>query len=225
MRDELHVSDRSGMVAQHRRSTPAGFTLIELLVAITVLATVAVLGWRGLDAIVRARVAITEDTEQTRGMQLTFAQLESDCAHIAPSSLVANRTTLLAADERLVLIRTVFSDGEPTRVQTVAYRLVNGQLRRQESLPTRDLKVLDASWRDAIAEASDADGVVMQSGVAAMSTRTWQSDGQAWRAAGAQTQAARPTAGAPVIVEGLEVALELQQRPGKLVKIFLLGAA
>jgi general secretion pathway protein J len=33
-----------------------GLTLIELLVAISVLAFVAVLGWRGLDSIVRARV-------------------------------------------------------------------------------------------------------------------------------------------------------------------------
>ena len=38
-----------------------GFTLIELLVAISILAIVAVLGWRGLDAIVRARVSLNED--------------------------------------------------------------------------------------------------------------------------------------------------------------------
>ncbi|MEN3295328.1 MAG: ral secretion pathway protein, partial [Burkholderiales bacterium] len=35
-----------------------GFTLVELLIAISVLAMVAVLGWRGLDSIVRARVAL-----------------------------------------------------------------------------------------------------------------------------------------------------------------------
>lgn len=210
---------------RHARRTRAGFTLIELLVAISVLATVAVLGWRGLDAIIRARVAITEDTEQTRGMQLTFAQLESDCAHIAPSSLVANRTTLLANDNILLLVRTVFSNDEPTRVQTVAYRLTNGQLTRQESLPTRELKVLDASWRNAMGEPAQPGIVVMQSGVTAMSARTWTSEAHGWRAAGVQTEAPRPPAALPVSVEGLEVALELQQRSGRLVKIFLLGAA
>jgi general secretion pathway protein J len=45
------------MHCNHRSAAPRGFTLIELLVAITILAIVAVLGWRGLDGIVRARVA------------------------------------------------------------------------------------------------------------------------------------------------------------------------
>jgi general secretion pathway protein J len=58
-----------------------GFTLIELLVAISILAIVAVLGWRGLDGIVRARIALTEQMEVTRGMQLAFAQMQSDCEH------------------------------------------------------------------------------------------------------------------------------------------------
>ena len=56
------------MTSRHDRG-PArarGFTLIELLVAISVLAIVAVLGWRGLDGIVRARVALTGNLEQTR---------------------------------------------------------------------------------------------------------------------------------------------------------------
>ncbi len=36
-----------------------GFTLVELLVAISILAILAVLGWRGLDSIVRARIGLT----------------------------------------------------------------------------------------------------------------------------------------------------------------------
>src|SRR6476660_7000846 len=52
-----------------------GFTLIELLVAISVMAIVAVLGWRGLDSIVRARVALNADLDHTRGLQLAFAQM------------------------------------------------------------------------------------------------------------------------------------------------------
>ena len=60
-----------------------GFTLVELLVAISILAMVAVLGWRGLDGIVRARVALTDQMEVTRGMQLAFAQMQSDCEHMA----------------------------------------------------------------------------------------------------------------------------------------------
>ena len=66
-----------------------GFTLIELLVAISILAIVAVLGWRGLDGIVRARVALTDQMETTRGMQLAFAQMQSDCEHMADADAAA----------------------------------------------------------------------------------------------------------------------------------------
>src|SRR3569832_868263 len=67
-----------------RDSRQTGLTLIELLVAISVLAFVAVLGWRGLDGIVRARIGLTGSMEQTRGMQLAFAQLQRDCSPAAP---------------------------------------------------------------------------------------------------------------------------------------------
>lgn len=67
-----------------------GFTLIELLVAITVLAIVAVLGWRGLDGIVRSREQLTQNMEQTRGTQLTFAQMQSDLEQIADKPCCAS---------------------------------------------------------------------------------------------------------------------------------------
>ena len=44
-----------------------GFTLVELLVAVAVLAIVAVLGWRGLDGIIRSRQALTEQMDQLPG--------------------------------------------------------------------------------------------------------------------------------------------------------------
>ena len=68
-----------------------GFTLVELLVAISILAIVAVLGWRGLDGIVRARVALTAQMEVTRGMQLAFAQMQSDCEHLAAARILDRR--------------------------------------------------------------------------------------------------------------------------------------
>ena len=58
-----------------------GFTLVELLVAISILAIVAVLGWRGLDGIMRARGTLTDQMEVTRGMQLAFAQLQRSMDH------------------------------------------------------------------------------------------------------------------------------------------------
>ena len=119
--------------------TTRGFTLIELLVAIGILAMVAVLGWRGLDGIVRARSSLTEQMESTRGMQLAFAQLQSDCEHAADASILGRRPFLLQNEGRITLVRTVFNENEPARLQVIAYRLVNGQLLRRESIATRDL--------------------------------------------------------------------------------------
>src|SRR6476469_8766578 len=117
----------------------AGLTLIELLIAITVLAVVAVLGWRGLDSIVRSRIALSADMERTRGVQLAFAQLERDCANIISPEMFPNRLPLVAEQQRLVLIRKVFTENQPVRVQVVVYRVRNGVLSRRESRPTRDL--------------------------------------------------------------------------------------
>jgi len=215
--------------ANHRHK---GMTLIELLVAISVLAFIAVLGWRGLDSIVRARIALNEDLEQTRGMQLAFAQLQSDCAHLADAAVLPNRVPLAAGQGRLTLVRTVFADNQPTQMQVIAYRVRDGVLTRRESVATRDLTELDALWR-AIAGDTDTSQapfdrlraeVVLLSGVDALTMRLWANGG--WRigvdalpsvAAGMNAGLLAPT--------GLEVAMQLRGRDARLLKIFLLGAA
>ena len=197
-----------------------GLTLIELLVAISILAFVAVLGWRGLDSIVRSRIALTGDLEQTRGMQLAFAQLQSDCAHLASTAVLPNRMPLAVEQGRLTLVRTVFADNQPSRLQVITYRVKDGMLMRRESAATRDLTELDTLWRAAANDADTTQSVVLQSNVAALTMRLWAKGG--W-------QANSPPPSAPanmngLVPTGLEVALQLQEREGNLLKIFLLGA-
>ena len=208
-------------------SSPArhkGLTLIELLVAISVLAIIAVLGWRGLDSIVRSRVALTGDLEQTRGMQLAFAQLQSDCAHLADTAVLPNRMPLYVEQGRLTLVRTVFADNQPSRLQVVTYRVRDGTLTRRESVATRDLAELDALWQAAANDGDPEQTVVLQSGVASLTMRLWINGG--WRTgADAQPPAMPAGANASLLVpSGLEVASQLQGREGSLLKVFLLGA-
>ena len=164
-----------------RGRTGAGFTLVELLVAIGILAMVAVLGWRGLDGIVRARVALVADMETTRGMQLAFAQMQSDCEHLAGVDIMVRRPALLWGADRLTLVRKSYVEHEPSRLLVVSYRVVGGQLLRRESPATRDLAQLDQLWQallsDAPAENSPA--VVLQNGVAGMTVQGWLNG--AWR--------------------------------------------
>jgi len=212
-----------------------GFTLVELLVAITVLAIVAVLGWRGLDSIVRARVALNKALEQTRGMQLTFAQMQTDCAHVVNADQLGGHLSLLSENGRLTLVRRVFADNQASRVQVVTYRLRDGVLTRQESPATRDLVALDAFWRTALTDANTSQAVLLQSNVASMTAEAWFRHAPGWQPLVSQAppQATPvkkpiPDPGSPDLATplpaGLKISLQLRDNSNNMVKIFFLGA-
>jgi general secretion pathway protein J len=204
-----------------------GFTLIELLVAVAVLAIVAVLGWRGLDGIVRSRQALTEQMEQTRGIQLALAQLQSDMEHRALRKQLRSRENLAADSDRMIFVRTVLAESEPSRLQVVTYRIRDGVLTRRESRAVRDLLQLDALWAAAISDSDATPGVVLQNGVQSMAVRGWRDGG--WQAvAGVQASQGQNGQGAQANaavqdLDGLELSLQLQGQAGPLVKAFLMG--
>lgn len=212
-------------LAMKSASRLRGFTLIELLVAISILAMVAVLGWRGLDGIVRARLALTDQMETTRGMQLAFAQMQSDCEHMAVDrDLLDRRPFLLADDNRMTLVRTSFIENEPMRLQVVAYRVRDGILTRRESIGTRDLLQLDLLWKAATTDADPTPPVALQAGVTGMLIQTWENN--QWRQQTQGNQQPPPGTSPPVVdvvPAGLQVALQVRQSETPMVKAFLLG--
>lgn len=224
-----------------RKSREKGLTLIELLIAISVLAFVAVLGWRGLDTIVRTRTALNEDLEQTRGLQLAFAQMQTDSAKIASATQVPDLSPVDIGRDRLTLVRTTGGDGQPTRLQVITYRVRDGVLTRQESVPTRDLNELRQIFSAALNDFNTASGVVLQTGVSGMTMRVW--DGRGWRNQTTAPQSSSSRAASPdgrvgkgqreieatgrgrsAAPTGLEVALQIQQEEATMLKVFLLGA-
>jgi general secretion pathway protein J len=222
-----------------------GFTLVELLVAISILAIVAVLGWRGLDGIIRARTTLTNQMETTRGMQLAFAQMQSDCEHIAGRDVLDRRPYLLTGTDRFTMVREVFTENQPSRLQVVAYRIVNGSLVRRETPAVRDLTELDSLWQAAISDTDTSGAVALQTGVSGMQVLTWEN--RSWRestsAATAGSAAPTPAGGAqppqqqqqqqqqqqpdpntvPLPPTGLQVALQVQGQEVPMTKSFLLG--
>ena len=202
-----------------------GFTLIELLVAISILAIVAVLGWRGLDGIVRARTHLTDDMETTRGMQLAFAQLQSDCERLVNPDQLQNRQYLATESDRLTMVRYVLVENEPTRLQVVSYRIRDGILTRRESIPTRDLSELDTLWQSSVSDSDPAPSVRLQAGVSGMVVRIWENG--SWRVSTAPRMAGQvapqgllPVKSGPT---GLEVALQVAGKETSMTKVFLLG--
>jgi general secretion pathway protein J len=209
-------------MSNRRITTQWGLTLVELLVAISVLGFVAVLGWRGLDSIVRARIALTSDLEQTRGMQLAFAQLQSDCAHLASPSVLPDRIPLTLGQGQLTMVRTVYADNQPSRLQVISYRVNNGLLTRRESPATRDLRELDTFWQNAVNDTFTSQPVVLQSDVADMTMRLWING--SWRTKADAVITIGTSTAIPSIPTGLEVTLQLRGRDSGMLKIFLLGA-
>ncbi len=217
------------------RRSQRGLTLVELLVAVGVLAFVAVLGWRGLDSITRARSALNAELEQARGLQLAFAQLQADCANAVDAGTLDGRSPMAIDADRITIARRIQPDAQAGMLQLVTWRMRNGVLSREESPPTRDLAQLAQHWQ--FAAAGGARPVALRAGLSAMSLRVWTDDGRGWRTwAQAQAAASQPTSRGSLmnpgagttamqtVWSGLEVSLQVEGDAAPMSKIFMLGS-
>jgi general secretion pathway protein J len=74
--------DRSIKRSAHHRCGQ-GFTLVELMVAISVLALIAILSWRGLDGMVRTQTLTQARSDQVLAMQASLGQWRADLDALA----------------------------------------------------------------------------------------------------------------------------------------------
>jgi general secretion pathway protein J len=186
-----------------------------------------------LDSIVRSRIALTAEMERTRGIQLAFAQMERDCANIISPEMVSNYPPLVAERQRLVLIRKVFTENQPVRLQVVTYRVRDGVLYRRESIPTRNLAELDIVRQENDDSVSRQE-VALEAGVSAIAVRVWAGNTTAWRPVDINAPQMDPAIASPrsvtgavgagvTMLTGLELSLQLEGASNKITKIFLLG--
>jgi len=195
-----------------RRPTPrsralAGFTLLELLVAISILATVSIIAWRGLDTLVSTRARLEPEGEQVRALLTAFGQLDRDVAHTINPILFAFTTSpvnviTIGGQPALSIMRLAPAEADqPTALQTVGYRVEDGFLVRSASRPMRG--------RGAIA-AEDVTNVRVLDRVKSLRLRVWR-DGQGWvdpLASETVTPPPVPGLSAPLVPPGIEVTVE-----------------
>ena len=148
-----------------RHGRIAGFTLVEVLVAISLLALVGVIAWRGLDNVITQRARVDADTAETDRVLRTLAQIDRDLAQRVPDVLFAGRSgggvlplaVRFATDaegrERITVLRTQTG---VVGAKTVVYAVEDSQLVRH---------LADASGK------SDIDRVTMLDSVASIEVR------------------------------------------------------
>ena len=205
-----------------------GLTLIELLIAISILSVIAVLGWRGLDTLIQSRKVLSDSMQQTRNRQLIFSQLQSDCENVIDSSTFdrhfPNRLSVAFENNRLLLVRRVFTQQQPMRLQVVIYQLKQGKLTRAVSEATSDLEKLNILWRTAAQQESNPTALILSTRVISMEVKVWNT-GTApagWRTMPSALRTENPD-GAGIDAKGLAVALVFEGQANPVTKMFLLG--
>ncbi len=97
------------------RAACRGFTLVEVLVALGIMAMLAVMGWQGIDGIVRTRDASQVRLDQTLRLGTVLAQWEQDLASLQETDAVP----ALSYDGRTLRLTRRAQDG----VQLIAWSL------------------------------------------------------------------------------------------------------
>jgi general secretion pathway protein J len=196
----------------HGRRAARGFTLLELLVAITILAFIAVIAWRGLSSLAATRERLRPQSEQVRALLAGFGQLEIDLAHVPLNAtlyaLPVQPVRVLLTDGRrsLQILRLADApDGSrASAVQLVLYRVQDGLLERDASPAQRYYSA---------GSGGTVDRVPMVPGIDELQLRVWR-PGVGWIVPGSDAD----TAGAT----GLEV--RLVRRDGSVLRrVFAIG--
>ncbi|XQM35829.1 Prepilin-type N-terminal cleavage/methylation domain-containing protein [Cupriavidus sp. H19C3] len=152
-----------------------------MLVAITLLAVMAVIGWRALDSLTRSRERLTDHDLRLDALKVLYGQFQADCEHLATPVLL-QASPLELGPGQLLMVRDRRETGQPTAWQVIAYRLDGNTVVRAASpyLTTRN------EVRGALLNMRQAAGRAMQvrplvNDVNSLSARAWVEPG-GWQA-------------------------------------------
>ena len=168
--DALAVKNR--VQKRQTSSQSGGFTLIELLVAISVMSLLAVLSWRGLDAMGRAQSQTSLRADQVLTLQAGLAQWKIDLDSLA----LAPQVNTLDWDGRVLrLTRRGAIPGDGLLVVAWMRRTDDeGQWLRWQSQAVRTTDAWSDAWRRAGTWAQSASATSLADEVSITPLADWQ---------------------------------------------------
>jgi general secretion pathway protein J len=128
-----------------------GFTLIELLIAITLMAVLAGLSWRGLDSLMRSRDITQTRVEKTAVLQTVLSQWQSDLNAVQPVTGITDAGVLWDGRTLRMTRRSTAwrADGADPGLWVVAWTLRGNQWLRWQSAPLLSRSALQQAWLNA----------------------------------------------------------------------------
>jgi general secretion pathway protein J len=121
------------------RVRAAGFTLVEVLVALFIMAMLAAMAFRGIDALVHAKDSALAATDRTLKLNTGMSQFEYDVSQIIDSKIMA--TPIMFDGTTLRIARRA-----PDGVQLVLWTLQDKRWQRWASAPVVRMADLSDTW-------------------------------------------------------------------------------
>jgi general secretion pathway protein J len=192
----------------HRRR-PTGFTLVEVMVALLIMAILAALAFRGIDALVRSKDAALASTDRTLKLNTGMSQFDYDIAHIVDSKVLPQTLMWDGATLR-------FARRTPAGIQLVVWTLQDRRWQRWASGSfTRMSELTDAWMRTQQWDSISGSAVTVLTDVDTFDFILCNPDGLSvtgcsWNNAGSTRGAPPPASGvAPVQSTGVRITLKM----------------
>ena len=154
-----------------------GFTLVEVLVALSAMALLALMGWRGLDTMLRTRDITQLRVEHAALVQTSVSQWRADLDAMQTMPGLLNDSSMHWDGKVMRLLRrspTPLASGADSGLRVVAWVLREGYWWRWQSPALLTRSQLNQAWQMAAQWGQSPDTLLRQSEIRLMSAHSWQ---------------------------------------------------